>query len=171
MSTTAALPQTDGFGPITQIAWVTNDLEATETMLTAVLGVRKWTRLPDVPFGPDTCEYRGKPADFTASISLSYLGDMQLELIEPRSGESIYTEFLAGNAPGLHHVCVEPPDFDAAVQQATAQGMSLVQGGTMPGGMRFAYLAAPQAGVPYLELALIPEQIRAFYQYIKGEQQ
>ena len=64
-----------------QIAWVTPDLDATETALTGLLGVRKWVRIPDVHFAPDTCSYHGKPADFVAGISLSYLGDMQLELI------------------------------------------------------------------------------------------
>ena len=90
----------------TQIAWVTPDLDATETALTGLLGVRKWVRIPDVHFAPDTCSYHGKPADFLASISLSYLGDMQLELIQPVSGENVYSDFLrdrrAGSAPHLH---------------------------------------------------------------------
>lgn len=73
----------------TQIAWVTTDLDATETALTGLLGVRKWVRIPDVHFAPDACSYHGKPADFIASISLSYLGDMQLELIQPVRGENI----------------------------------------------------------------------------------
>ena len=78
----------------TQIAWVTTDLDATETALTGLLGVRKWVRIPEVHFAPDTCSYHGKPADFVASISLSYLGDMQLELIQPVRGENVYSDFL-----------------------------------------------------------------------------
>ncbi|MDT7770020.1 MAG: hypothetical protein QOI30_3030, partial [Mycobacterium sp.] len=74
------------FGSPVQVAWVTNDLGATEMALTGLLGVKKWIRLPDVHFAPDTCSYLGRPADFVASISLSYLGDMQLELIEPVRG-------------------------------------------------------------------------------------
>ena len=50
----------------TQIAWVTPDLDATETALTGLLGARKWVRIPDVHFAPDSCSYRGKPADFVA---------------------------------------------------------------------------------------------------------
>jgi hypothetical protein len=41
----------------------------------------------------------------------------------------------------------------------------------MAGGMQFAYLAAPTAGVPYLEIAYVPDQIRTFYDYVKQEQQ
>ena len=40
-----------------QIAWVTENLTATETMLTALLGARRWFHMPGVHFGPDTCTY------------------------------------------------------------------------------------------------------------------
>jgi hypothetical protein len=157
----------------TQIAWVTPDLDATETTLTGLLGVRKWVRIPDVHFAPDACSYRGKPADFVASISLSYLGDMQLELISPVRGENIYSDFLRESGPGLHHICMEaesPEQFDAALSEATGRGAAVVQGGVMPGGIQFAYLSAPQAGVPFVEIAYVSPEMRAFYDYIKQEQ-
>jgi catechol 2,3-dioxygenase-like lactoylglutathione lyase family enzyme len=157
----------------TQIAWVTRDLDATETALTGLLGVRKWVRIPDVHFAPDTCSYRGKPADFFASISLSYLGDMQLELISPVRGENIYSDFLRESGPGLHHICIEassPEQFDAALSEAAGQGATVVQQGVMPGGIQFAYVSAPQAAVPFVEIAYIPDEMRAFYDYIKKEQ-
>ena len=40
----------------------------------------------------------------------------------------------------------------------------------MPGGMRFAYVSAEAAGVPYIEIAHIPPEIRAFFDYVKQEQ-
>jgi hypothetical protein len=83
-----------------QIAWVTRDLDATERALTTLLGAKKWIRMPGVHFGPDTCTYRGRAADFVADISLSYAGDTQLELIAPVCGKSIYTEFLDSAGPG-----------------------------------------------------------------------
>jgi catechol 2,3-dioxygenase-like lactoylglutathione lyase family enzyme len=157
-----------------QIAWVTRDLDATETALTLLLGAKKWVRMPGVHFGPDTCTYRGRPADFVADISLSYAGDTQLELIAPVAGQSIYTEFLDRAGAGLHHVCVEAPDVDAfaaALIDAEGHGASVVQEGVMPGGMRFAYVSAEGAGVPYIEIAHIPPEIRAFFEYVKQEQQ
>ncbi len=157
----------------TQIAWVTLDLAATETALTGLLGVRKWVRIPDVHFAPDSCSYLGKPADFVASISLSYLGDMQLELISPVRGENIYSDFLRDRGPGLHHVCMEAENlegFDAALAEAADHGAAVVQQGVMPGGIHFAYVSAPQAGVPFIEIAYISPDMRAFYDYIKQEQ-
>jgi Glyoxalase/Bleomycin resistance protein/Dioxygenase superfamily len=153
-----------------QIAWVTRDLDATELALTALLGARKWVRMPDVHFGPDTCVHRGEPADYRADISLSYAGDTQLEVIAPTSGRSIYTDFLADSGPGLHHICLETLDFEAALEQV-ASTASVVAQGVMPGGMKFAYLSAAAAGVPYLEIAYIPPEIKAFFDHVKQEQQ
>ena len=152
-----------------QTAWVTADLDATEAALTALLGAKKWVRIPGVQFGPDTCTYRGRPADFVADISLSYAGEMQLELIAPTSGESIYTEFLRDRGPGLHHVCIETDDIDAELA-AIGQGAEVVQRGVMAGGIEFAYVSAVDAGVPFIEIAHISPEIRQFFDYIKGEQ-
>jgi Glyoxalase/Bleomycin resistance protein/Dioxygenase superfamily len=151
-----------------QIAWVTRDLDATEKALTTLLGAKKWIRLPGVHFGPDACTYRGRPADFVADISLSYAGDTQLELIAPVQGESIYTEFLDRAGAGLHHICIEADDVERAVAERNAP---VVQRGVMPGGMEFAYISADDAGVPYIEIAHISPEIRAFFDYIKQEQQ
>ncbi|WP_343600005.1 VOC family protein [Mycobacterium sp.] len=156
-----------------QIAWVTTDLDATETALTGLLGAKKWVRMPHVHFGPDTCRYHDEPADFVADISLSYAGDIQLELIAPVRGPNIYSDVLRDYGPGLHHICVAadgPADFAARLDAATAQGASVVQQGVMPGGMRFAYVSAPRAGVPFVEIAHIPDPIRQFFDYVKQEQ-
>lgn len=131
-------------------------------------------RIPDVHFAPDSCSYRGKPADFVAHISLSYLGDMQLELIEPVRGENVYSDFLRESGPGLHHICMEaetPEQFDAALAEAAKHDASVIQQGVMPGGIQFAYLSTPQAGVPYLEIAYISPDMKALYEHIKQEQQ
>ena len=150
-----------------QIAWVTRDLDATEKALTTLLDAKKWIRMPGVHFGPDTCTYRGGPADFVADISLSYAGDTQLELIAPVKGESIYTEYLDRAGPGLHHICIEADDVERALAERNAE---VVQRGVMPGGMEFAYVSAEAAGVPYIEIAHISREIRAFFDYVKQEQ-
>ncbi len=159
-----------------QIAWVTRDLAATEKVVTGLLGARKWVRMPAVHFPEQTCSYRGAPADFVADIALSYAGDIQLELIAPVSGQSIYSDFLGDNAgavAGLHHICVEAADveaFEAACKDAELKGTPVVAHGVMPGGMRFAYVSAEAAGLPYLEIAYIPPEIKEFFDYVKQEQ-
>lgn len=156
-----------------QIAWVTQDLDATEAALSALLGAKKWIRMPGTHFAPEWCTYRGQPADCVADVSLSYAGGTQLEVIAPVRGDSVYSEFLERSGPGLHHICQAAPDsdgFDAALLAAAREGAAVIMEGTMPGGMRFAYVSAQKAGVPYLELAYIPPEIQAFFDYVKQEQ-
>lgn len=156
-----------------QIAWVTHDLDVTESALSATLGARTWVRMSDVHFAPEACTYRGAPADFTAHVSFSYAGDTQLEVIQPVTGRGVYSDFLAESGAGLHHVCVAAADteaFDAMVADAERDGVDVIGRGTMPGGMQFAYLAAPDAGVPCVELAYIPPDIQKFFDYVKQEQ-
>jgi hypothetical protein len=157
-------------GPIIQTAWVVPDVAATEGHLSALSGIARWTRLEGIRFGPDACTYRGAPADFTAHVSMAYVGDMQLELIQPVTGESIYSDFLDRTGGGLHHLCWEVDDLDAAL--ARAEGMPVVQTGDMAGGsIRFAYLDGAAHGVPYVELAQLDDGMRAFYAQIKESSQ
>jgi catechol 2,3-dioxygenase-like lactoylglutathione lyase family enzyme len=157
-------------GPIIQTAWVVEDITRSEQFFVDHFGVRKWIRIPDVHFGPDTCTYRGAPADFVAHVAMAYIGDMQLELIQPVSGDSIYTEFLERSGPGLHHVCFVPDDFDSAVAQAEQDGVPVVQRGSMGGGlMEFAYIDGRDAGVPYVELARLGPRMEDFYVAIKEQ--
>jgi hypothetical protein len=86
----------------------------------------------------------------------------------------VYSEFLDRCGPGLHHVCVEVADeaaFDAAVVAAADGGATVAAQGVMPGGMRFAYVSDERAGVPYVEIAHIPDEIRQFFDYVRQQQQ
>ena len=57
------------------------------------------------------------------------------------------------------------------LRDAERDGTPVVSQGVMPGGMRFAYVSAADAGVPYLEIAHVPPEIRAFFDYVKQEQE
>ncbi|MDZ5619650.1 VOC family protein [Nocardioides sp. HM23] len=118
--------------------------------------------------GPTRAPTAVGPADFVADISLAYSGALQLELIRPVSGVSIYTEHLERHGAGLHHVCVEVDDLADAVAAARAAGHEIVQEGSMGGGgMEFAYVDTAAAGASYVELARIGPEIRAFYETLR----
>jgi len=149
---------------------VVEDLDAAETLLEGQFGSGPWTRLDGIEFGPDTCTYRGRPADFVADISLAYAGDLQLELIRPVRGDSIYTEFLASHGSGLHHVCFETDDLAAAIRRAEQAGLEVVQQGSMAGGaMEFAYVDGASAGVPYIEVVRLGPEMQAFFEHVKAQ--
>ena len=157
-------------GPITQIAWVTDDIEATERLLSEQFGVAAWTRLPGIVFDAEHTTLRGEPVELSLHVSLGYAGDLQLELIQPVSGPGIHREFLHAHGPGLHHVCFEVDDLAAACVAAEAAGLPvLMRGSMMDGEIEFAYVDGSAGGAPYVELARIGPQMRAFYDAIKAE--
>lgn len=157
-------------GPITQVCWVTDDIEAAEHLLSDQFGVGTWTRIPDVEFGPDTTTLRGEPVRAVMHVSLGYAGDLQLELIQPVDGPSIHAEFLAAHGPGLHHVCFDVEDLEVACANAEASGVPVLMRGAMMGGeIEFAYVDGSAGGAPYIELARIGPQMRAFYDAVKEQ--
>lgn len=151
-------------GPIFQVAWVVPDIAAAEQRFTDSFGVEKWLRIPGVHFGPETCTYRGQPADYTIDVALGYAGGQQLELIAPVSGTNVYTEFLDRSGPGLHHVAWIPEDYDAALAE-----FDIVQQGEFEGvGMEFAYLEGGPIG-SYVELMRLSPDMRAMFDYLIPE--
>ncbi len=156
-------------GPVIQLAWVTDDIAATERLLHEQFGSGPWTRLDDVRFAPETTTLRGGPTEFLAHISLAYAGDLQLELIQPVSGATIHQEFLDAHGPGLHHLCFGVDDVDAACAEAEAAGVPVLMRGSMADGeIDFAYVDGSASGAPYVELVRIGPQIQAFYDAIRA---
>lgn len=156
-------------GPVVQLAWVTDDIAATERLLREQFGVGAWTRLDDIRFDPEETTLRGLPVDFTIHVSLGYAGDLQLELIQPVAGEGIHAEFLSERGPGLHHLCFAVDDVDAACAAAEAAGVPVLMRGSMMGGeIEFAYVDGSASGVPFIELARIGPVMQEFYDAVKA---
>ncbi len=106
------------FGSINQVAYVVADLEE---------AIHSWNRAMDIgpfavwqnarPFAGSGATYRGEPCeDLEIHLGFAYIGDVQLELIQPcdRQAPSIYTEALDRNHTGLHHYCFATEDYAAA---------------------------------------------------------
>ncbi|MVU81431.1 VOC family protein [Nocardia sp. ET3-3] len=150
-------------GPVFQVAWVVTDLEAAEKEFGARYGVENWVRIPGIHFAPETCRFRGAPADFTIDSSMGYAGGQQVELITPVTGESLYTEALAQGGPGLHHIAWVPDDFDAAVAELRASGVEILQHGVFAEvGMESVYYSGGPLG-SFVELLRLSPQVRGMF--------
>jgi methylmalonyl-CoA/ethylmalonyl-CoA epimerase len=76
-------------------------------------------------------------------VALSYFGPMRIELIELDQGETIYADFVEGHGYGLHHLGVLIDDMPAALEQARAAGIEMIQDGSgfgSHGDGHYAYL-------------------------------
>lgn len=149
------------FGPITQIGYLTNDIETTARAWTQTSGIGPWTIMRGVTL---EAIMDGAPSAIDIDVALAYKGDQQIELIKPRStAPSPYLENQSAGLWGLHHLQFETSDMDAAI--ALARTHELDAACTIDqGGGRYTYLRGP--GI-WFELIEASEGLRAFFQSIK----
>lgn len=145
--------------PFHQVAYVVTDLDAAVRHWADVLGVGPWsvwTMHPDVL---NDMEYAGSPAQFSFRHALAWSGKMQIELVQPLDGPSIFADQLARSGPGLNHVGRLAADHAAESAALVASGYTPLQSarfGASEDG-RFAYFASP-AGDAVIELIQPPSE-------------
>lgn len=118
---------------IYQIAVLTRDLEKSMRAWVDNLGIGPWTVLT---FTQDTVKnliVDGQPVTepFKFLIAISWVGDMQFEIIQPVYGPTIYEKFLAEKGEGLHHIKERIADdrIDAVLESYRTKGIDVMQTG------------------------------------------
>ena len=98
---------------IDQIGMVVADVEETIKQFDNLIGINNFEQInyPDASKKSETF-YKGKPAHFSIKIGFAKLGFIDLELIQPLSGESIYKDFLDEHGPGIHHFRISLDDHE-----------------------------------------------------------
>ena len=85
----------------------------------------------------------------TQKVKTAFLsvGDSNLELLEPTSGDSPVARFIEKKGEGIHHICFRVDDLAAELARLKAAGFRLVNETGVPGahGCRVAFLH-PTAG-------------------------
>ncbi|MCK4471771.1 MAG: methylmalonyl-CoA epimerase, partial [Anaerolineae bacterium] len=59
-------------------------------------------------------------------IAFLPVGESEIELVEPLTAESGVARFLEKRGEGLHHICLEVDDIEAALQDLAAKGIRLI---------------------------------------------
>lgn len=68
--------------------------------------------------------------DHGVTVVFIDMGNTKIELLEPLGADSPIAAFLAKNpAGGMHHVCFEVPDIDAAINHLRANGARILGDG------------------------------------------
>lgn len=116
-----------------QIAWVTRDLEKSMQAWIDTLRVGPWQVLT---FTNETLDYlqvdgRTVTEPFEFLIGITWMGEVQLELIQPVSGPTIYEDHLRRKGEGLHHIKEYIPDerTEGTLADYLAKGIKVTQTG------------------------------------------
>jgi methylmalonyl-CoA/ethylmalonyl-CoA epimerase len=126
------------FNNFVQIGVVVADLEKATRHLTEIFGIGPFRIIDWPPEGRSDIQkfYYGQPGNFSARMAFTELGPVELELIQPVDGESIWASFLREHGGGIHHLrfnvdALEPvQDYLAQYEIISAQHGSGIRPGT-----------------------------------------
>jgi len=136
---------------VCQVALVVHDIEETCAAWARILGVEpppwKLTAAAD----ESHIRYHGESTEARAKLAFFDLGQVNLEIIEPVGGPSIWQEYLDEHGQGLHHIAFMVKGMDEVISSLEACDVPLVQNGDYAGG-RYAYLDGRSSLAAILEL-------------------
>jgi methylmalonyl-CoA/ethylmalonyl-CoA epimerase len=83
------------------------------------------------------------------------VGESRLEYLESTDPEGPVGKFLAKRGPGIHHLCFEVDDINAAVEQLIAKGVRMIDEKPRNGahGCRVAFIHPAETGGVLMELS------------------
>ncbi len=114
---------------IIQIAHVVKDLDKSMENYYKYLGIGPWNIYTFAQPALRESMYMGKPSDHTYRLAITWVGDVQLELIQPLTGHSSYDEFLDKKGEGLHHIKEFSEDCQKTIEGYKKKGIEVIQSG------------------------------------------
>lgn len=80
-------------------------------------------------------------------------GESEIELVQPTDTESGTARFLQNRGAGIHHLCVEVADIDAALQELKEKGVRLInETALVEEGRKMAFIHPKSSAGVLLEL-------------------
>ena len=90
------------------------------------------------------------------AVKIAFLptGESEIELVQPTTDDSGIARYLAKRGEGIHHICLEVDDIEAALAQMAAQGMQLIDETPRvgSGGQKYAFVHPKSAHGVLVEL-------------------
>lgn len=120
------------FRDFVQIGVVVRDLDKTTAALTEIFGIGPFRTIDWPPADRTDIQryYYGEPGNFSARMAFTELGPVELELIQPLEGESIWADFLREHGEGIHHIRFNVPDIQPVIGYLAGHGIQAAQMGS-----------------------------------------
>lgn len=109
-------------GERVQLAYVVHDLDSTIQYWADTFNIGPFVVIEKAVAGRKVI-HRGKVSTMEMSLAFSYIGDIQIELVQPTDNEpSPFREFLDSGQQGVHHHGFWPEDFEGACAKVESAG-------------------------------------------------
>lgn len=132
------------FTKVIQVGIVVRDVEETVKRLTS-LGIGPFSQMVLPPERQEWFRDKRMYADF--KIYGAMIGDIQIEFIQPLSGDSPHKEFLETKGEGIQHIACAVEDIEKEVEKLTKQGVTTLLRAKFPGGRGVAYMDLDAGGL------------------------
>ena len=107
------------FTNVDHIGFAVRNIDEAIAFYSQTFGVTEWERIP-------------MPERFM-DVAATRVGGMLLEIIAPTSEDAAFAKFLRERGPGMHHVAYRVEDVAAALAEAKARGVQLIDETPRPG--------------------------------------
>lgn len=150
---------------VSLLCFVCGDLDAAVRRCADELGIGPWEVFDFAPPLLRDAEVAGRPCDYDMRVAFAAVGDMGWALLEPKSGPSIYADFLSRRGDGLHHAAFlhAGHSYEACIAEFGRRGFPLVQRGDYCG--RFCYLGTRERAHLIFELIEDPAAVMRGLRY------
>ncbi len=105
------------------IGVIVKDIEKAMEYYTETFQVGPWNDFGQLN---ENAEYYGKKHVLSYRAASAPFGPINLELIQPTGGESVFMDALKEQGEGIHHVCVQVDDIEKAEEEWKALGFEIV---------------------------------------------
>lgn len=136
------------YPPVYQLGYVVRDIEKACSFFESVFKMGPFS--PPAEVDMNGAVLRGKTVETKIKVAFAQLGDVQIEFIQPVSGENPYFEYLEAFGDGIHHIAFETDNMAGAKAHFASLGIESVYYQDM-GFMEFAYFDCAEPGGTMVE--------------------
>ncbi|RPI28278.1 MAG: hypothetical protein EHM61_05650 [Acidobacteria bacterium] len=160
MASSPVFPQLpDFYKGVDRVTWVVDDLTKVMDGWRG-LGFQDMQEFGEVDLTNE--QYRGQPVDGRARVAVARLGSVNVTWLQPISGKSLYSDFLARKGPGIIGLTHRTPTLSALeneVKRLASLGVGVLGKGTIPtdsGEITYVYFDTEAEGKYILGLINYP---------------
>ncbi|MFC2024302.1 VOC family protein [Chloroflexota bacterium] len=124
---------------IDQVGIVVKNLEDVMQSYSKILGIGPWKVVDYIPPMLRDTTYRNKPSNFTSRSATTTVGRIELELVQPLSGDNLFIDHICDHGEGIHHLGISVSNIDETIRILNREGFSTLMSGRLSNNV-FAYL-------------------------------
>ena len=123
------LPRIKGVNGLTQIAVITRDTEKMANQLSESLDIGSFKLFTAKQPELFNSSYDNKPENWAMKAGLTWLGSMQIEIIQPIAGRTVYDDYLNARSQkaGIEHIFFATEDYEGTKKHFAQLGYGLKQ--------------------------------------------